>query len=497
MDIGYLLARSAREFGDREAVRCGSEALTYGQMWDYACRLSGGLRRLGLSEGTRVGILTRNCIEHPVIDGALAAGGFIRVALNHRLTLQDLAFIVADSGMQALIAGSEFDEVASQLTESNAIEWIRLGSGEVTENSYSSLIATSDPYVTQMDLHEEAAWISYTSGSTGRPKGVILSHRALLKVAFNLMMEFGPQHGASSIMLPQSLSHGAGYFALTYHMTGGTVHLIERFEPELILELARRYQIHTLKLVPTMLADILDVSSSMPYREVIYGASPISETLLARALESEDVAYSQIYGQSEAPMTISCLSKADHVNPGDHLRSAGRPWRSVKVSVLNQAGDPVLPGEVGEVVVEAEHLMNGYLNMPEATGEVLRDGQLATRDMGMLDERGFLYLVGRRDEMIISGGYNVSPREVEKAVSGYAGVRECIAVGIPDAKWGEVVGIVVAPSAGVALDTDDLVASTKLSLGFRRPRRVRVVSELPKTGYGKVDRNAALRLFDE
>jgi acyl-CoA synthetase (AMP-forming)/AMP-acid ligase II len=316
----------------------------------------------------------------------------------------------------------------------------------------------------------------------------MLSHRALTQVAYNVMIELGAATTASSILLPQPLSHGAGYFVLPYLACGGHLHVMPRFDPQQAVALGRQHGIRTLKLVPTMLLDILATGEALPYEDIIYGAAPIAQPLLEEALDRYGPVLSQIYGQSEAPMTITYLSKADHQAGGERLRSAGRPWRSVAVEVVGQDAEPLAAGEVGEVVVRGPHLMTGYYGQPELTAEALRGGRLWTRDLATCDDQGYLYLLGRTDDIINSGGFNIAPREVEDVVARYEGVREVAAVGIPDERWGQAVRVYVVPEPGAELEGNLLIEFCKQALGFRRPRSVVVVPDLPRTSYGKIDR---------
>ena len=491
-DVARLIRRSIDEHASDVAVSFDGRDLTYGELGDRARRLANALRSAGLQPGDRVAVLLSNRLEYPEVDVALAFAGLVRVALNVRLAVDDLDYIFADAEVRALVSEEVFDEVASELAERHEIQWVRVGSGSAPSgaSSYERLIAeTSLPSGIEHRPDSAPAWISYTSGTTGRPKGVVLSHRALVNVAFNLMLEMGPIAPGGSILLPQPLSHGAGYFVVPYLAAGARVHVMRKFDPEHTLDLGERHHISTLKCVPTMLVDVLDTGRPFPFETVIYGAAPIAPPQVERALDRWGPVLMQLYGQSEAPVTVTVLHKEDHARPGPQRSSAGRPWRTVDVRVLDPDGQPVPPGELGEVTVRGAHLMDGYLGKPDLTAEILRDGRVWTRDLAVRDERGYIYLRGRRDEMINSGGYNIAPKEVEDVVVAHPAVKECVALGVPHERWGQAVEVHVLRLPGATVDAAELEDFCKPRLGFRRPRSVVFVDELPRTAYGKIDRS--------
>lgn len=490
--LGKVLDRSFSEHGSDLAVATDTSRRTYEHLGVRAHRLANALRSLGLRPGDSVAVLLTNRIEYPEVDAALAIAGLVRVALNVRLGLDECSFILDDSSARAIVSEEAFDEVVAELSDRRDLIWVRMGSGQIGgTSSYEELIdaASSKRAIEHVSL-EAPAWVAYTSGTTGRPKGVVLSNRALLSVSFNLMVELGPIAPGRSILLPQPLSHGAGYFVLPYLSAGATVHIMDRFEPEKVLWLGTENAIDTLKCVPTMLVDLLDLDSQIPFESVIYGAASIPGPQVDRALDRWGAVLVQLYGQSEAPATITVLHKDDHKRPGPQRTSAGRPWRTIDVEVLDEEGHPVAPGELGEVVVRGGHLMTGYLGQPELTSEVLRSGRLWTRDMAVLDENGYIYLRGRRDEMINSGGFNIAPREVEDVVVRHPGVKEAVAMGFPHERWGEAVRVVILRADGSDVGAQEILDFCRGQLGFRRPRSVVFTPDMPRTSYGKIDRSA-------
>lgn len=493
MDIPYLVRRAVFEHRDQPAVSCDGATRTYAHLDRNARRLANALTGLGLRAGDRVAVLLENRLEYPEIDVALAYAGLVRVAFNIRLAVEDFSYAIGDCGARALVSQASFDPIATELTTQHGLVWVRL-------DDEDDCPASAHPYHATLDAARESApapgrlegelgWISYTSGTTGRPKGVMLTHSNLVQVAMNIMTELGVPTTADSVLLLQPLSHGAGYFLLPYLSSGGHVHIMRRFDADRVVEYGIRERISTLKLVPTMLRDLVESSRTAPFSTIIYGAAPIDRPTLERAMDRYGPVFSQLYGQSEAPMTITYLAKKDHQLGKPWLESAGRPWRAVPAEVAASDGSPVEPGEPGEVVVAGPHVMRGYYGMPERTAEVLRDGWLWTGDIAVRDEHGFIYLRGRRDQMINSGGFNIAPKEVEDVVAQYAGVREVVAVGVPHERWGQAVRVYVTPQDGAHLTEQALVEHCAPRLGFRQPRSVIVLDQLPRTAYGKVDRN--------
>lgn len=497
MDIAYLLRRAAREFPASPAVEDGRYRLNLRQLLDRGERLANALDALGVPEGASVGILSGNRSEYLEADAAIALGRRVRVALNARLHLEDHRYVAVDAGMTLLFHSAEHAEVAAALRDELGLVTVCFDRDPDASHWHDTLIEKASPNVRIRSTDEEsAAWITYTSGTTGRPKGVVLSHRAVREVAFNLLLEFGPVVPGEQLVLTQALSHGAGYFVLPYLLRGAGLYVCRSFDPDELWDVSSRDSIRTLKIVPAMLPPLLERSSgSWGYESIIYGASPIPQPVLEAALDRFGPSLVQLYGQSEAPMTISCLHKADHLLEDARL-SAGRPWRTVAVEVRD-AGRTAEPGQIGEIFVRGTHMMTHYHNNPQATAETFVDGWIATKDMARTDERGFIYLQGRSDEMINSGGYNIAPREVEDVLVMHEAVEEAVVLGLPDPRWGEAVTAVVRPNDRHAVTQDALIDFARPRLGVRTPKRVIVRDDIPRTPYGKVDRVKLRKDLDE
>jgi long-chain acyl-CoA synthetase len=500
MIVGDQIARAVRRFPNAVAVICGNERYHFHELERRTTQLGNALTALGLARGDRVACLLQNSIRCVEVDFALAKTGLVRVSLNPRCTSKELRFILTDSGARALIADSAFDGLVADVADIAPDYLIRAcGRKDDAPNTlhYAELIenASAAPIDARFDA-EELYCLFYTSGTTGRPKGVMLSHRAILQIAFNLLMDVGPKEFGEKILLMQPMSHGAGFFVLPWFMRGGTSIIMRDFDSVEVLRLMRDDEIETVKLIPTMIQRLLRVDGTSPQefpclKQMIYGASPMPTSVLRDAIGKFGPKLIQIYGQSEAAVTITTLPIIDHDPEGAHagrLASAGVPFSTVTIGVVDDEGRPLPPGEAGEVVVRAPHLMSGYWNLPELSAKAVRNGWLHTNDYGRIDEDGYLYLLGRKDEMIISGGYNIAPFEVEEALYLHPAVQEAAVIGEADAEWGNVVVAYVTLRAPVS--GGEIADFLKPLLGFKRPKRIHILNELPKNSNGKIQKSA-------
>jgi acyl-CoA synthetase (AMP-forming)/AMP-acid ligase II len=342
----------------------------------------------------------------------------------------------------------------------------------------------------------------YTSGTTGEPKGAMHTHATRLAVTANLLLEMPPAAATDRLLHVAPLTHGSGMFVLPYFVRGACSVILPRFDAEQALATMEEQEITCVKIVPTILRNLLAAPSIgrrrfRALRSLIYGASPMPLEWLLEGHGRFGNVFTQLYGQVEAPMTITVLRREDHeraiATPDSReiLRSAGRPWWTVQVRVVDTDGRDVDHGEVGEVIVRGPHVMRGYWNQPEATAETIRDGWVHTRDLGRFDERRYLYLVDRTSDMIITGGYNVYPREVEDVLMTHSGVAEVAVLGVPDDVWGESVRAFVVTRDGVSVSLEELdqLCRSKLA-GFKKPRSYEFIGEIPKNANGKPLRRA-------
>jgi acyl-CoA synthetase (AMP-forming)/AMP-acid ligase II len=504
MNVPDQIARAVRRFGQSCAAICGDERRSFLEIDERTNRLANALRALGLAKGDRVATLVENSVRCVELDFALAKAGLVRVSLNPRSVEKDVQYILADSGARVLVAGENYGGILEAIgpTPASVEHILRIDEGLGSAApagllDYEDMLGRADPGPVPVTCDPEDLYcLFYTSGTTGKPKGVMLSHRAILQVSYNLLMEVGPQREGEKVLLMQPMSHGAGFFVLPWFIRGGASVIMRQFDPAEVLRLTRDLAIETVKLIPTMLQRVLRVEGAFPIelphlRQMIYGASPMPTEALRDAIAKFGPKLVQIYGQSEAPVTLTVLPLGDHEPDNPHperLASAGVPFTTVEIRIVDDAGRPVPAGGVGEVVLKAPQLMHGYWGREDLTAEVIRDGWLHTKDMGRMDEDGYVYLLGRKDEMIISGGYNIAPREVEEALYSHPAIQEAAVIGEPDAEWGSAVVAYVALRFKVA--EQELLDFVKPQLGFKRPKRIYTVRELPKNSNGKIQKIA-------
>jgi fatty-acyl-CoA synthase len=493
VNVAYLIRRAAREHPGAPAVDDGVCALTTRELAVRAERIANAFDAMGIPPGASVGILLENRWEYVLIDAAIALGRRVRVAFNARLHLDDFAYMASDAGIALLFHSNRYAEEAAALQEQLGILAVDVDA----ELDALERRGDSAP-VSRAGDAEDAAWITYTSGTTGRPKGVVLSHRSISAVAFNLLLELGPVRPGRQVVLTQALSHGAGYFVLPWLIAGAGVYVMRTFDPAEVLDVAKRPHADVLKIVPAMIPPLLEEAggNGLDFDSVVYGAAPIAPALLERALDRLGPVLVQIYGQSEAPVTLTCLGKEDHLGDGEQRFSAGREWRTVAAEIRDPGGVVVASGQVGELYVHAPQVMTGYHGLAEATAAVLVDGWIRTSDMARRDEHGFITLLGRRDEMINSGGYNISPREVERVLNEHPAVSEAVVFGRPDERWGQAVTAAVRAATGETITPAELSEFAGPRLGFRAPKTISVLDAIPLTPYGKVDRTRLLAAVD-
>lgn len=490
-----------RRFSDRPAVIGeDGERLTYAELGQRARRLAGGLAELGMSVGDRAIVLLQNRPECFVIDHALAAGGFVRVALSYRLHAREIAQIAGDCDPVVAFVDADREVEVAAAAAGLSITIVAVDSPR-SERSirFATLLESSEiepPHVEP----EQLAWLPYTSGTTGEPKGVMLSHRSVLACARNLMVALDRIESDDVVLHVAPLTHLSGYLSVPYTL-GGAAHLCAaKFEPVAALTAIAENGVTVLPAVPTMLNMMLPHLESGTWKTdtlhtVLYGGSAIAPERLRRLVGCLGEVFVQGYGLTEVPFPLASLSKHDHRFDSDapvpaRLASAGRVIPFVEVRLVTPDGALAAGGEEGEIQARGDTTMLGYWNRPAATAEVLlADGWASTGDIGRFED-GFLHVVDRKKDMIVSGGFNVFPAEIEAAISALEGVAEVAVIGVPDPRWGEAVKAVVVVREGFDVTEADIdaVCLDRIA-GYKRPRSVEFADELPKTGSGKIQRH--------
>ncbi|MFT3872362.1 MAG: AMP-binding protein [Nocardioides sp.] len=473
MFVQDLVRHAAARYGDRPAIIEGDRTLGFREFEERTIRLGNALLARGLQPGDAVSCVLPNCIEELLTYVALARTGLIRVGLNARDTPADHAFKVADSQSRAVITdGVDLPETELHFTKEDIDEMSLTGPGGVCD-------VPLDPSRTYR--------LAYTGGTTGRPKGVILPLRTLQAQVTNYLLEHVPGIEVGDVMLHAApVSHAGGSYFLPHLTSGATNVLLSAFRPGAFLEALERTGAQRTFLVPTMMAALLqepnvaDVKTPN-LKQIAYSASPIAPSVAEGCRKVFGEVLSQTYGQAEAPMTITHLRPSEH----DRIGSAGRAYAMTAVRIVDAEGREMATGDSGEIACRGAIVSDGYWNRPEATAETLRDGWLHTGDLGYLDEEGFVYLLDRENDVIISGGFNVYPREVEDALTSHPAVIEAAVVSVQDEKWGEIVQAVVAVSAEVdSRDLDEFMRDRVA--GYKRPRAYHVWDNLPKSAAGKI-----------
>ncbi|MBY8857246.1 AMP-binding protein [Nocardia sp. CA2R105] len=474
LQIGDLITRAARAYGDAPALVDGTRTVSFTEFDHLTDRLGNALLAHGLAPGDHVAVLVPNGIDGVVTYYALAKAGLVRVPLNARETDVELAYKIEDSAARALITDGRVPAPT---------EFV-IGTTEL-----ASMAEAADSAPCRIERDPEAPLrLAYTGGTTGKPKAVVLTTRSELAEVANFLVDLLPDLSPESVMLHAApITHGSGAFFLPHLVKGARNVILRKFSPQTFIDAAVEHGATATFMVPTMISMLLEDAAidreRLRLSRICYGGAPIAPALLARAIDTLGPVFAQLYGQAESPLAITCLQPWEHTP--QRLASAGKPYTFVEMEIRDAQGNAVPPGTAGEVVTRGPQTMSGYWQRPDATAETLgADGWLRTGDIGQVDQDGYLYLLDRRHDVIISGGFNVYPREVEDVLVAHPAVREAAVVGIDDATWGQRVCAAVVLREPV--DHDTLLEHCARQLaGFKRPKHIEVWDELPKSSVGK------------
>jgi len=513
---GHLMVAALKRHAHRPIVHLGDVTLTGKETADRISQYIQAFEALGAGRGTPGALLALNRPEVLFILGAGQTQGFQRTSLHPLGSADDHAYVINDAGITTLVVDPYFaDRAVELLGKCPGLKQV-LTIGPVPESlaevgtDLTEVAAGFEPRPVQAALLEpdHITSITYTGGTTGKPKGVIGTVRAFSTMAQIQMAEW-EWPAEPRFLMCTPLSHAGAAFFVPVVLQGGTLFVSSRFDPAEVLRTIEEQRINSLMLVPTMLYALMDHPDShtrdlSSLETVYYGASAINPVRLKEAIERFGPIFAQYYGQSEAPMVITYFPKGDHVDADgtpveSRLTSCGRPSAYLRAALLDEAGDPVPQGEPGEICVAGPLLSAGYWQLPEATAETFRDGWMHTGDVAREDEDGFWYIVDRTKDMIVTGGFNVFPREVEDVIAEHPAIAQVGVIGTPHEKFGEAVTAVVVLREGFEL-TDEVVTQIKDAVKERKgsvqaPKDVLAVDALPLTALGKPDKKALRARF--
>jgi fatty-acyl-CoA synthase len=501
--LGDIAVRALGRYRERDAVICGDRRQTYAELRDQVARFVEVFAAAGLRPGDRIAILSRN---RPEVVGAFCAAyvhGLTLTPLSPHAADDDLAFVLHDAGIDCLVV----DEVgigergAALARRVESLRQVFTFGAAAFGRSLCECAAQVAPQPMRSAARPELpAVVGYTGGTTGKPKGVIQSQRGMV-VAHQMMLAEWDWPETPRMLLSTPLSHAAGVMVLPTLMKGGAVVMLPGFDPGAFLAEIERSAVNVTFLVPTMIYALLDAAAAGPARRleslrtVFYGAAPMAPERLRQAIAIFGPVFMQLYGQTEAPLCISTLRRDEHdLAQPERLGSCGKPAAGLCVSLLDENGREVPLGGIGEICVRGPLVMEAYHRRPEETAEVFRGGWLHTGDVGRFDQDGYLYIVDRCKDLIITGGLNVYPREVESTLETHPGVAQCAIIGLPDAKWGEAVTAAVVRREGHTVTAEELTGFVRTAKGpLYAPKRIIFIDRLPVTPLGKPDRNAIRR----
>lgn len=493
MNLAHLLQRAAKVWGERPALSVGKTVqLTYAETGRRVPRLAAGLVAAGkLERGDRVALLLKNCPEYWELLFALWHAGMVAVPVNAKLHAREVAWILDNAGAKLAVVS---EALVSELKPLTPTPLILLESPE-----FAALYDAALPLPVADVTPDDLAWLFYTSGTTGRPKGAMLTHRNLVAAVMNYFADVDHIAPQDCIIHCAPISHGSGLYGLPHVARGANQVIPESggFDPAETLDLIAHWPGCSFFFAPTMVHRLIHApqitgADTSNLKTIVYGGGPMYVADLQDAMRVLGPKLAQIYGQGEAPMTITGMDKAMHVDTGhprhlQRLGSAGVARTDVEVRVVDADDNPLPNGEIGEIVCRGDVVMAGYWRNPEATAQALRNGWLHTGDVGSFDDDGYLTLKDRSKDMIISGGSNIYPREVEEVLLQHPDVDEVSVVGKPHADWGEEVVAFVVRRYGSSVGEATLDALCLDHIArFKRPKQYRFLPALPKNNYGKV-----------
>jgi acyl-CoA synthetase (AMP-forming)/AMP-acid ligase II len=500
MYLTQNLRRSIQQTPDRAATVYQGRTQTFAQLGERVARLAGALRKLGVQPGDRVGMLALNSDRYlEYYLGTYWAGGVVN-PINTRWSPAEIAFSLQDCQTRIMLVDDTFvpmvEELRRRSPELRTVVHVGDGAPPAGMVAYEALLAECAPAEDALRGGEDLAGVFYTGGTTGSPKGVMLSHRNIFTNALAMVAEGAVRHGCVGLHAAPMFHLADGCFMNAMLACGGTHVMVPRFEPIAVMEAIQRDRVTEALLVPTMIQMLVDHPELPRYdlgslANLMYGASPIGEGLLDRAMKAiPSAGFTQLYGMTELSPMATILTQEMHREAGRKLgrhRSGGRAAISCEVRVVDALGQEVPRGEVGEIAVRGPGVMMGYWNKPSETAAAVRDGWMFTGDGGRMDADGFIYIVDRLKDMIVTGGENVYSAEVEGVVATHPAVAQCAVIGVPNDQWGELVHAFIVRKPGMDVTQEEIVAHCKERIaGYKCPRQVSFIDAMPLSGAGKI-----------
>ena len=487
--IGDLLARVAKAHGDRVAVSDGKRSLTFQSLDDRSNRIASWLLSTGIPVQSRVAVLRPNSLGFVEDEFGLLKAGMTEVLLNPRLSALEQRKIVDDAGVTAILAAPELSARAGELGRASSVQLVVSDDDEREDRLRSASAVRSR----QASLGADSLWrLHYTSGTTGDPKAAVLTQSNFVHWIQSLYNTLGSVAAGDVLLNAAPMATAGSWMFWGHYLAGARSRLLARFDPGEFIEAAFREKATSTLLVPTMIYDLVDAiragGDPPQFQTILYAAASIAPARLALALETLGPVFVQSYSMSETMTSLAVLSKSDHISADpERLASAGLPMFDVDIRLVDDAGGEVDDGQTGRVVAKTDALMREYWRRPEQTRETIRDGWLYSGDVGRFIDKGYLQIVDRLGDVLVTGGYNVYPREIEDVLMNHPAVLEACVVGVPDKRYGEAVKGVVRLRPGAMATEAELIIWCRSLSGFKVPKTIDVVNEpLPRNPAGKV-----------
>jgi long-chain acyl-CoA synthetase len=498
-----IIYRNAILYPDSEAFVCGSERVSFKRFNERVNRLIHGLQALGIQKGDIIGILSWNRLEYPEVFGAAMKGGFVLALFNPRLQAGELVHVINDAEPRVLFLGPELVETIARIHKqiSKTEFYLTFGDAEGRMMAYGEMVESHSNEEPEPNIREEDPLaIIYTSGTTGIPRGAIYKHRQKMENTIMKALDIGVEFGDRHLVVLPMFHIGGDSHIWPFFLMGGCNVIMPRlsFDPAEALQAIAKEQITDVHIVPTQLISLLNLPDIEQYdlhclKRIWYAASPMPTEVLKRGLAMFGPIFMQGYGQTESGPDVTVLSRANHRYSGEStetqsvLASCGQPCIRVHVRIVDDAGRDVEAGTIGEIIVKSKRIMTGYWRKPDETKETIRDGWLYTGDMGYYDEKGFIYIADRKKDMIITGGENVYPKQVEDVLYRHPAVKEAAVIGVPDPYWVERVHALVVLKENVEAAEEDIISLCKEHIAhYKAPKSVEFVESLPKNPQGKI-----------